>query len=70
MDLTAYNINLQIYARSEEEAARGRQALIQFIGMMKEKRAAVTGEKLAEAVGKLNSSPFVFNEILKFFKHT
>ncbi len=70
MTLKAYNINLQIYAESEEDAENGRQALIRFIGMMKEKNAAVTGNKLAEAVSKLSGSPFVFNEILKFFKRT
>lgn len=70
MEIKAYNISLQIYAKSEEEAESGRQALIQFIGMMKGKNAAVTGDKLTEAVSKLGGSPFVFNEILKFFKRT
>lgn len=68
MDIKAYNINLQIYARSEEEAERGRKAIIQFINIMKERNIAVTGEKIVEAMGKLSSSPFIFNEIVKFFK--
>lgn len=68
MDLKVYNIGFQIYARSEEEAERGRKAIIQFIDIMKKNGAPVTGDKIVGAVGKLSSSPFVFNEILKFFK--
>ena len=69
MELKAYNINLQIYANSDEEAERGRKAIVRFINIMRENRAAVTGEKLVSAVGKLSSSPFIFSEILRFFKH-
>lgn len=68
MDIKPYNIDFQIYARSEQEAERGRQALIQFIGIMKGMDIAVTGEKLVQAVGKLNSSPFIFKEIVKFLR--
>jgi hypothetical protein len=68
MDIKPHNITLQIYAKSEEEAERGRKAVIQFINIMKENHAAVTGDKIVTAVGKLSSSPFVFNEILRFFK--
>lgn len=69
MELKAYNINLQIYAKSEEEAERGRKAIIHFINVMRDRQVAVTGEKIVDAIGKLSSSPFVFNEIVKFFKN-
>lgn len=68
MDIKGHNIGLQIYAKGEEEAERGRKALVQFINIMREHGAAVTGDKLVEAVGKLSSSPFVFSQIVKFFK--
>lgn len=68
MDIKPHNINLQIYAKSEEEAERGRKAIIQFINILKENGAAVTGEKLVEAVGKLSSSPFVSSQIINFFR--
>lgn len=68
MDLKPYNITFQIYAKSDEEAERGRKAIIQFISIMKNNGAAVTGEKLVEAVGKLSSSPFIASQIINFFR--
>ena len=62
-------ITFNIYAGSEEEAERGRRAIIQFINIMGQHGARVTGNKLAEAVGKLNDSSFVTAQIIKFFKH-
>lgn len=61
-------ITLNIYARDEEEAMRGRKAFIQFINVMGQHGAKVSGDKLAEAVSKLGSSPFIFSQIVKFFK--
>ena len=68
MALQPHTINLQIYANNEKEAERGRKALIQFINIMKEHGAAVSGNKLVEAVGKLSSSPFIATQIINFFK--
>ena len=61
-------ITFNIYASSEEEAQRGRKAIIQFINIMGQHGAKVSGSKLAEAVGKLNSSPYVTSQIIRFFK--
>lgn len=61
-------IAFNIYASSDEEAERGRKAIIQFINVIGQHGAKVSGDKIAEAVGKLHSSPFVFNQILRFFK--
>lgn len=62
------NINFNIYAKDDEEAERGRKAIIQFINIMGRHGAMVSGDKLAEAVGKLGDSPFVMSQIIKFFK--
>lgn len=61
-------ISFNIYADSEEEAEKGRKAIIQFINIMGQNGAMVSGEKIAEAVGKLSSSPFIATQIIKFFK--
>ena len=62
------NISFNIYADSDEEAELGRKAIIQFINIMGQHGAKVSGNKLAEAVSKLNGSPFVMSQIIKFFK--
>lgn len=62
------NISFNIYANSDEEAEKGRKAIILFINIMRQQGAAVSGNKIAEAVSKLNGSPFVFSQIIKFFK--
>ncbi len=61
-------ITFNIYASSDEEAERGRKAIIQFINIMGQHGAKVSGSKLAEAVGKLKSSPYVTSQIIRFFK--
>jgi hypothetical protein len=61
-------ITFNIYASSDDEAERGRKAIIQFINIMGQHGAKVSGDKIYEAVNKLNGSPFVFGQILKFFK--
>ena len=62
------NIAFNIYADSDEEAERGRKAIIKFINIMGQQGAMVSGNKLSEAVGRLNSNPFVTSQIIKFFK--
>lgn len=61
-------ITFNIYASSEEEAERGRKAIIQFINVMGQHGARVSGDKIAEAVSKMDKATFVTKEIIKFFK--
>lgn len=61
-------ITFNIYASSEEEAEKGRKAIVQFINIMGQHGAKVSGEKLHEAVSKLNDSPFITSQIINFFK--
>lgn len=61
-------IAFNIYANSDEEAEKGRKAIIQFINILGQHGAAVSGDKLAEAVSKLGENSFVFSQIIKFFK--
>lgn len=68
MDKSIRPITFNIYASSDEEAERGRKAIIQFINIIGQHGAMVSGNKIAEAVGKLNESPFVASQIIKFFK--
>lgn len=62
------NISLNIYADTDDEAERGRKAIIQFINIMGQHGAAVSGDKIAEAMAMLNSSPFIMTQIIHFFK--
>ena len=68
MENQVRNISFNIYAGSDEEAERGRQAIIKFINIMGQHGARVTGNKIAEAVSKLNSNSFITSQIIKFFK--
>lgn len=61
-------ITFNIYAETDEEAEKGRKAIIQFINIMGQHGAKVSGEKIAEAVGRLQTSPFVASQIINFFK--
>lgn len=62
------NISFNIYADSDEEAERGRKAIIQFINIIGQHGGKVSGTKIADAVSRLNSSPFIASQIIKFFK--
>lgn len=62
------NIHFNIYADDEQEAERGRQAIIQFINIMGKHGAKVSGNKLSEAVAKLPNNPFILSQIVRFFK--
>ena len=61
-------IQFNIYADDEQEAEKGRQAIIQFINIMGQHGARVSGNKIAEAVGKMQTNPFVVSQIINFFK--
>lgn len=62
------NISFNIYASSDEEAERGRKAIVQFINIMGQNGAMVSGNKIADAVSRLNSSPFIASQIINFFR--
>lgn len=62
------NISFNIYASSDEEAEKGRKAIIKFIDIMGQQGAMVSGNKLSEAVQMLYKSPFITSQIIKFFK--
>lgn len=61
-------ITFNIYAESEEEASKGRKAIIRFIDIMGQHGARVSGSKLAEAIPRMSNAPFVVSQIIKFFK--
>ena len=62
------NISFNIYAKSDEEAERGRKAIIHIINTVGQHGGKVSGDKIAEAVARLNSSPFIATQIINFFK--
>ena len=61
-------ISLNIYADSDEEAERGRKALVQFINIMGQHGAMVSGDKLHEAIGHIGDNTFIMSQIISFFK--
>ena len=61
-------ISFNIYAQDDEEAENGRKAIIQFINIMGQYGAMVSGNKIAEAVVNLNNNQFIKNQIINFFK--
>lgn len=61
-------ITFNIYASTDEEAEKGRKAIVHFINIMGQHGGKVSGNKLAEAVGRLNNNTFVTSQIIKFFR--
>lgn len=61
-------ITFNIYAKDKEEAERGRKAIVQFINILGQHGARVSGDKLMQAVSMLNSTPFITTQIINFFK--
>ena len=68
MEQEVRNISFNIYATSDEEAERGKSAIVQFINIMGMHGGKVTGYKLHEAVKLLNTNPFITSQIINFFK--
>ncbi|MDD6017106.1 MAG: hypothetical protein PUC18_12680 [Prevotellaceae bacterium] len=62
------NISFNIYASSDEEAEKGRQAIVKFIDIIGQHGAKVSGNKLSEAIAKMQSTPFIATQIINFFK--
>ena len=61
-------ITFNIYAGSDKEAEKGRKAIIKFINIMGQHGAKVSGNKIAEAVDRLDGSALIKPQIIKFFK--
>lgn len=62
------NISFNIYASTDEEAEKGRSAIIQFINILGQHGAMVSGNRLYDAVRLLNTNPFITSQIINFFK--
>ena len=69
MAMEIRKISFNIYADSDEEAEKGRKAIIQFINIMGQNGARVSGEKISEAGSRLSSTPFITTQIINFFKN-
>ena len=63
-------ITFNIYASSDEEAEKGRKAIINFINIMGQHGAMVSGDKIDEAISKLYDNSFITSQIIRFFKNT
>ena len=61
-------IAFNIYANSDEEAERGRKAIVQFINIMGQHGAMVSGNKLHDAIGHIGDNSFIMSQIINFFK--
>ena len=61
--MNVYNITIPIYAESEQEAQEAQDALFGFVNKYREKNVAITGNKVASALKKLESNPFVKSQI-------
>ena len=62
------NISFNIYADSDVEAEKGRQAIIQFINILGQHGAKVSGNRLSDAVALMQSTPFIATQIINYFK--
>ena len=61
-------ITFNIYASNDEEAEKGRKAIIKFINIMGQHGAMVSGDKLEKAIGMIYSNAFITSQIINFFK--
>ena len=66
--MKGYKIELQIYAEDEQEAENGRKSLVSFIESMRQNGAAVRGNKLVEAMRRLDANQFIKNQVINFFR--
>ena len=68
MEENVRNISFNIYALSDEEAERGKNAIVQFINIMGQHGAMVSGDKLHEAMSHFGDNSFIMSQIISFFK--
>jgi hypothetical protein len=66
--MKGYEIKFCIYAESEQEAEDARQAIVGFIDEHAQQGRAVTGKKIADAVGHWKDNVIVRNKIINYFK--
>ena len=69
MESKIRKISFNIFASSDEEAELGRRAIVQFINIMGQHGAMVSGDRLYDAVKLLNTNPFITSQIINFFKN-
>ena len=69
MEKEIRHITFNIYSSTDEEAEKGRNAIIQFINIMGQHGAMVSGDRLYDAVKLLNTNPFITSQIINFFKN-
>ena len=67
--LQGYEIRFNVYANSQDEADKAREALVGFISQNARCGRAVTANKIAEAVSRWDENPIVMNRIIKFLTH-
>ena len=67
-NLEIRNISFNIFAGDDKEAEIGKNAIVQFINIMGQQGAKVSGYKLHQAVKLLNTNPFITSQIIQFFK--
>lgn len=61
--MNVYHITIPIYAETSQEAQQAQDALFGFVNGYRERNVAVTGSKVASALKKLESNPFVKAQI-------
>lgn len=64
--MNVYNITIPIYAESKQEAQEAQDALFDFVKKYRDKNVAVTGNKVASALRKLQANPFIKSQIDNF----
>lgn len=64
--MNVYNITIPIYAESEQEALTAQKALFDFVNKYRARNVAVTGNKVASALQRLEGNAFIKSQIDKF----
>lgn len=68
MAMDVYQITIPIYAETQEEADKARQALFAFVDGCRQRKIAVTGAKIATALERLGGNPFIKTQVDNFLK--
>lgn len=64
--MNVYNITIPIYAENEQEALTAQKALFDFVNGYRARNVAVTGNKVASALQKLEGNAFIKSQVDKF----
>lgn len=62
------NISFNVWANNEEEGARLKQTICDFIDWFGQKGIKVTASKLTEAIDKWQANTLVRNRVINHFK--